>query len=511
MFIEGGSLFGPPSFLLFPALMKRLSYLLFLLLFITYFLCFQGVLSHIIYYHEQHELFLYTKEYFFQQIGSKGWLSYLTCFIIQFFYIPVLGNALLAGMLAGIYLLTRYNVQRITGQSDKFQLSLLPSLYLFIHTMSASNSLTPVTGTFLGLLLLSCINCLTVKPWKYVYRIPYFTIRGKKTNILLFILIILLYTGGVFYAFVHSYNRNERIMLMAEKSVKEKRWNDVLAQTGKYMDSGRSNQLISYFHNLALYHTGKLPYHLFDYPQTAGVKALYFPWNSDSRESEYGHFLYEDLGYINEAQRWEFEAMVVWGETAPHLLNLARYNIANDRPKVARRFINLLKQSLFYKTEAEQLEQLSPAAEVPGLRNSLPLNNEAPVRFANIVNIGPELQYLCEQDSTNQMAFEYLMGYLLLSNDVVRFADNLKFIRHFSYQKMPPVYEEALYIYKLGVGDEAFAQKGFSISEQTEKRFRQYYSLYKNKEMQKLQAEFGNTYWYYLNFISPYGDKIIKH
>jgi hypothetical protein len=29
--------------------------------------------------------------------------------------------------------------------------------------------------------------------------------------------------------------------------------------------------------------------------------------------------------------------------------------------------------------------------------------------------------------------------------------------------------------------------------------------------MQRLKSEFGNTYWYYLNFISPYGDKIIKN
>lgn len=48
--------------------------------------------------------------------------------------------------------------------------------------------------------------------------------------------------------------------------------------------------------------------------------------------------------------------MVVWGETAPHLLNLARYNIVNKRPEVAQRFINLLKQSLFYRGDAEELE-----------------------------------------------------------------------------------------------------------------------------------------------------------
>ena len=111
-------------------------------------------------------------------------------------------------------------------------------------------------------------------------------------------------------------------MLKAEQAVKSE-LDDVLMQTEKYLKRQANNQLIFYFRNMALYHTGQLLDHLLDYPLNMGVKALYFPWNSDSRESEYGHFLYEDLGYINEAQRWEFEAMVVWGETAPHLLNLA--------------------------------------------------------------------------------------------------------------------------------------------------------------------------------------------
>lgn len=491
--------------------MKRLPYLLFSLLFFIYFLCYRGVLSHVIYYHEQHHLFLFSKEYFLTQLHTAGWLSYLTDFIIQFFYIPTIGSTLLAAILASIYLLTYYNIKKITGQPDKLQLSLVPSIYLFIYTIAADHSLMPVIGCFLALLLLSCLHLLTTKQWSFIRRIRWITIRGKKTNIVLTSLVLAVYAALSFYFFVHSFNMRERIMLLAEKSVKEKKWDEVLAQTGKYMDSGRSNQLISYFHNLALYHSARLPYALFDYPQKLGVKALYLPWNSDSRESEYGHFLYADLGYVNEAQRWEFEAMVVWGETAPHLLNLARYNIANNRPAVAQRFINLLKQSLFYKKEAAELEKCLLTGKVPGLYTSLSHNDESPVRFANVINIGPELQYLCEQDSTNRMAFEYLMGYLLLSNDVVRFADNLKFIRNFSFPALPPVYEEALYIYKLGVGDEAFALTGFTISEQTEKRFRQYYNLYANKDMQRLQAEFGNTYWYYLNFISPYGDKIIKN
>lgn len=490
---------------------KYFPYILFIFLFFIYFLCYQSVLSHVIYYQEQHHLFLYSKTFFLQHIQSQGWMSYLTAFIIQFFHIPTIGSILLAGILALIYLLTNDAIKKITGHNDLLLLSLIPSIYLFLYSMTVDHSLTPIIATFLGLLIMSLFHQITVRPWSFIRKIYSPLPPNNKYRLLIYSLLIAIYAGTSFYFFVQTYNMSEHRMIMAEKSVKEKNWENVLTQTEKYINSGRTNQLISYFHNLALYHTGKLPYQLFDYPQKLGVKALYFPWNSDSRESEYGHFIYEDLGYINEAQRWEFEAMVVWGETAPHLLNLARYNIVNKRPEVARRFINLLKQSLFYRKDAEELEKQLYAGSVPGLRMALENNKEHPARFANVINIGPELQYLCEQDTTNRMAFEYLMSDLLLSNNVVRFVDNLKFIRHFKYPEMPPAYQEALYIYKLGVDGETFSKSGFNVSENTEKRFQRYYSLYKNRQMQRLKTEFGNTYWYYLNFISPYGDKIIKN
>ena len=75
---------------------------------------------------------------------------------------------------------------------------------------------------------------------------------------------------------------------------------------------------------------------------------------------------------------------------------------------------------------------------------------ESPARFANVLNIGPELQYLCEKDSTNRMAFEYLMCDLLLSNQVVRFVDNLKLYASFDYPRMPRLFEEALFMYRSG-------------------------------------------------------------
>ena len=77
-----------------PILMKRLPYLLFALLFIIYFLCYQGVLSHVIYYHEQHHLFLFSKEYFLKQIHTEGLLGYLTDFIRKCYISRYIGGNL---------------------------------------------------------------------------------------------------------------------------------------------------------------------------------------------------------------------------------------------------------------------------------------------------------------------------------------------------------------------------------------------------------------------------------
>lgn len=490
---------------------KKLTYGIFAILFLCYFMAYMGNLSHIIAYHEQHHLFLYTQAYFEQQVQSEGFFYYLTAFIIQFFYYPWLGSALLALLLALVYLMTSNIIRFLFGKQDLFHLGIIPSLLLFYHTMEASHSLVPVTVTVLSLGLVNLLLWI-FRGWMPLIPILQNThIQQKKLRIGLQAVVLLLYAGYGYYHFVASYNRSEGIMLKAEMNVKAKDWDNVLKYTKLYLDSGKTNHLIAYFHQLALFHKGLLPYHLFDYPQYLGVKALYFPWNSDSRESEYGHFIFEDLGHINEAHHWEFEAMAVWGETAPHLLNLARYNVVNHRPKVAQRFINKLKQSLFYKEEALQMEQNLESGKVEGLRNALSVVVDVPARFSNAKNIGPELEYICNHDPKNRMAFEYLMSYLLLSNNVIRFVDNLHRIHHFDYPSLPTAYEEALLVYKLRVGEDKFKESGYSVSAETEARFTRYYQLMENQQVPILQKEFGNSFWFYLNYISPYGKKVIAN
>jgi hypothetical protein len=183
----------------------------------------------------------------------------------------------------------------------------------------------------------------------------------------------------------------------------------------------------------------------------------------------------------------------------------------NHRPKVAQRFINKLKQSLFYREKALQLEKVLESGQVEGLRNAVSGVIDTPARFTNAKNIGPELEYICNHDPKNKMAFEYLMSYLLLSNNVTRFVSNLHRIQEFAYPTMPAAYEEALLIYRLKVGEEEFAKTGFTISQETENRFARYFQLTESKQTKVLQQEFGHSYWFYQNYISPYGNKAIDN
>lgn len=111
-----------------------------------------------VYYREQHHLFLFSKEYFSGRIHTEGLIAYLNNLAIQSFYMPILGSAILSGILAGIYPSAHYSFKKITGRTGLLQLFLVPPACPSIYTMSVDHSLTPVVGAFLGLLLLAGIS-----------------------------------------------------------------------------------------------------------------------------------------------------------------------------------------------------------------------------------------------------------------------------------------------------------------------------------------------------------------
>ncbi len=473
----------------------RLHYLLAIVLFVVVFMTYSDLLSHVLYYNEQHQLFLFTADYF----KSHTLTEWLTAFVVQFFYYPVLGSAIMSILITGVYLMTWRILSALTLREDVLRLSLIPALALWVWTASLSNSLAVVVWAFIAFGILAVAMCIWVKGKK----IKPSSLKGWKfavVNIASVVVITLLSD----YSFMRTFSMSEFRMLKAQQAIDHHDWDAALHHTERYLSNNhQANPLIFYFHNLALYNKGQLLNHLFDYQPMVGVNALYFPWKSRTRETEFGHYVLEQLGCINDAQHWEFESMVVWGETAPRLRNLARYNIINGRKTIARKYIAKLRQSLFYRNEADDIEACVEKGKVPGL-HAFSTKEPQKANFINVENIGPNLQYVLEQDPGNKMAYDYLMCDLLLSNNLPRFVDNLQMCKRFHPEGMPRIFNEALLVYQLGGND----TKGIEPSDETRRNFQQYAQLAQMGNMAALQAEFGNTYWFYLNYVSPYGNKL---
>lgn len=466
-----------------------------------YWLAYTRWLNHVLFYQEQHHLLIYNSNYISQRMSAEGLMGVVNDFLIQFYHIPWLGALILAVLCASVYLLGDRLIRLLTRRPDYAGLAIAGSVLVFLSTAGIDNRPTAVwlVPLCIGAALLTCRVLMPESRREC---------RGRCEGYLwVSVLLALIYGGVGYWWLLNNINRSERTMIMTEKAVKEGRWAEVIDRADNYMASGRQNKLLSMFRSLAYAKRGELAEHLLDFPQQFGVEGLFLPWHSDVRESEYGYHVYEATGYINEAHRWESEALVAWGMTAPHLLNLAKYNIAMDRPEVARHFLTPLKSTLFYRAEASELEKQLETGKVEGLNNSLKNDSAQVNMFANVLNLIPELSAISSSDPSNIIAKDYLLAMLLLSNNVKGFVEALPK----DMKPMPVIYQQALLIYKLRVGEEQFAAEGLHIDPVVEKYFEGYAKASQSMDVSALAARYGNTYWFYINHVSPHGRKAIDH
>lgn len=479
--------------------MRILRYIIGIILAAAYFICSRTWLAHIIYYNGEHSTFLYGNSFRDSFIAAEGTAAYINSWIGAMMAHPFVGPLLLAILCASVYYLADALIRAIFRRPDLLALSMGASILTFASASTVDSKLTAVWAVpvvlAVVLIIVSVDNRLChrspVKPFAFL--------RGKSDWI--FTVAVIGWGVWGYLHILHGINLSERAMLLTERAAREKRYDEVISRADTYLSQGHVNMLMSLFRNLALAEKGDLPDHLLDYPMPFGAEGLSFAWNSDSRQSEYGAPVYEAVGHINEAHRWESEALVVWGATPRRLAALARYNIAMGRPEAARKFIKLLERAPFRKDEAKELMRAADAGEYPGLRNPLRDEGQTPARWANVTDITPELEAICAADSTATVARQYLLCELLLRNNVSRFTELLPL--YGPEGELPRIYQEALMLAALKPGVEPPMID--RVSSQVKAAFNRYLSLTGSGNSVALKNEFGNSYWFYLNHISPYG------
>ena len=258
---------------------------------------------------------------------------------------------------------------------------------------------------------------------------------------------------------------------------------------------------------LALYHTGRLGDDLFSFGNPSKHDMLSGLGEGKSSWRAQSQTLLE-LGQVNEAEHLAHEALENEGEYPETLRLLAEINILKGRPAAARVFLNVLGMVPFEREWAERcLSELETDPTLSG-DSKLQQVRSRQVKTDVLYDLTLpefELVQLVRSNPHNQMAFEYLMAYYLLSRQEDRIVKRLTEPNEFEYASFPRLWEEAVLSFQTLKGIQVDLH-GRQIRPETVQRFQQYCQAAAMKQVRtaegrsSLARDFGNTYWYYHDF-----------
>jgi hypothetical protein len=348
-----------------------------------------------------------------------------------------------------------------------------------------------------------------------VFLIGLFSYLPKLTNLLrkipifirgTWIFFVLAGLSAVFFQtlYVNNTRHNAEIEYYANRN----NWKKVLS----YKDVVGLNDRISRFLlNRALYHTGNMSQDLFSVPQEWGEHTLLLTMIFNRESTLQNSDLFFNMGFVKAAEYWALEAQTNEVYSPKLIIRLATCAILLQDFPVAKKYLDILHKSIIYKKKANDLYNCLSKKGASELKNDLFGERMIKYDIVFINNHHPDLDLIqiLDQDKNNKMAFEYLMSYYLLTNNLGLFQKYLTpYINNFGYKKLPKTYQEAMLLMYLSTNTPA-EQYMSVIDKSVMNRFSEFnktlieYNMNLKRARKDLKRNFGDTYWYYLRYISP--------
>ena len=290
---------------------------------------------------------------------------------------------------------------------------------------------------------------------------------------------------------------------------RQQQWGNIL-ELSRRLPPNRSNVYVNHDIVRALYHTGRLPYDMFRYPQIPRALLLtHERGQSDLTQLKLSDIFLE-LGHVNMAEKFASELLSTKDNLGVPLERLGWISIIKERPVTARVYLKALKRDLLYRGRAESLLRgldhgFTPeqTAYINRIRSYM---IDEPVPITGGEPLDQALALLLEHNPSNKMAFEYLMACYLLTSRVDEIAANAPRLRSLGYEKVPTLYQEAIAIHCAFLGRPVdLAALGISV--ETVQRYETFVRLVGAMQTQNRQAvfntlirDFGSSYLFYCSF-----------
>ncbi|MBQ0006413.1 MAG: hypothetical protein KBS57_03300 [Alistipes sp.] len=251
--------------------------------------------------------------------------------------------------------------------------------------------------------------------------------------------------------------------------------------------------------NLALCKAGLMSEQMFSFRQY-GVPGLFPKFKINYTSPVQTAEVFWNLGMVSACQNYIFEAQESipdFQKSARCYVRLAQTNIIDGRYDVARRYLNSLCNTLFYRKWAQETaamlqdEDAVAANGTIALKRSLRLKHD--ILFSEDKIDGILREHVIGTPD-NQMAYEYLLAWDMLEKNGEAFMRDFVPERH---RKVPKHYQEAVLMSIVSAGGLLDDAPSY-IDEAVSKRLLAFIADVKaGKSDSFMHKKYGDTYWFY--------------
>lgn len=331
--------------------------------------------------------------------------------------------------------------------------------------------------------------------------------RAWKAVPLLLLLAASIYTGHFWYD-----DENFHHELAMQRCIDRLDWEGVLQEAVKQEDE--PTRAIVMMRNLALARLGRQGDEMYHYKN--GCKRCDAPFDIRAINSV-GALIYYHYGMPNYSYRLSMERGVEFGWRTEQLKFLARCSILNGELQLARKYLNLLRQTTFHRSWAEQMleltkhpEDVAKSPEMEFITHMMHYDNEL-TSDHNLVEDFLTKRLMYSNYYHDPIFLEQVMyASMAAKNSQLFWPHFYNYIQFYPDRPWPVHVQEAVYLFGTNEGQPNMDKCPVSQAvKENLKRFNMTAPLYEGQDMKKVREAmrplFGNTYYfdYYLvNFPS---------
>ena len=321
-----------------------------------------------------------------------------------------------------------------------------------------------------------------------------------KQGVLLAVLV-----GGVWHFWYRDANFHHELRM--ERCLEKADWEGILKE-GRQQEDEPTRSIVM-MHNLALSRLGRQCEEMYNFPKGSRRSATPLPvfmYNTAGRQILYQY------GVLNECHRLCMEQGVEFGWNAELLQYMARTSLLGGEREVARKYLSLLRKTLFFGAWADHMEQLmNESGAMYADSETGPVSRM--MHYADIQSPADGyieknlMTMLASHDADDPYFQEQAVLAAMWTRDPYYFWPRFqRYAQQHPDDPMPRIFQEAAYLFA-NLGHEPFTEE-LPVANGIKESFRgfmsdmqQYRKMFPTQVKAALYPKYGNTYFFEFFFL----------